>query len=343
MVSGPPTAPVSRGQRRPTALRRAAGACVAALAAACTSFEDPAVVVDLRILAMRAEPPEIVTPFDPENPTDFDIDDLERVEVCGLVADPAEDRRLSYEMRLCRPTSSGRCSEPEYVMTNGEVDDPETADEPIAMCGTIDPSPDLLLILEDALRADDLFGFGGISVQVELRVTPEGGGDTLFAFKRVRYSPQLPAERTANTNPTANAFTGLRTPNGVRGRQFTVPLGRCGEIEPFDVAPGERLTVLPDEPIGARERYVVPTFDGGSRRFTENLSYQWLATDGDWSPFTSGGEIDVAGNEPPIDSSWRAPDDPILVGDGLDVRMWMIQRDERGGQTWYETCARVLP
>ena len=42
-------------------------------------------------------------------------------------------------------------------------------------------------------------------------------------------------------------------------------------------------------PEGVREDYVVPTFDGGSRMFTESLTYQWLAGDGEWSRSRTGG------------------------------------------------------
>jgi hypothetical protein len=34
----------------------------------CGSFEDPAIVLDLRVLAMRAEPPEQLFPVDPAQP-----------------------------------------------------------------------------------------------------------------------------------------------------------------------------------------------------------------------------------------------------------------------------------
>ena len=327
-----------------TALTVAVAMAGAGLAAACTDFEDPAVVLDMRIVGMRAEPPEIVTPYDPDDPTAVEPGDLAPVEVCALVADPGEERGLRYSMSLCRPTGDGICDvNPTIELGGGTVEDPETAEEPVRMCATIQPDADLLRVLEDAIDSDDLAGFGGISAQVELRVVPEGGGEELVGFKRVRYSPQLPAERVANTNPTANGLTGARRPTGERGRDFAVPLGRCGEIEPFEVLAGERVQILPDEPAGVREEYVIPTFDGGTRRFTENLTYQWLATLGDWSPFTSGGTIDVAGNEPPLDSIWSAPDDAEVVGDGVDVRMWIVQRDERGGQAWYESCARVLP
>ncbi len=321
--------------------------CILSLAAACTDFENPEVVIDMRVLAMRADPPEIVTPFDPANPTEIVVEELGRVEVCALVADPKEDRRLAYTMTLCRPTSSGRCrgGVTEFVLGGGEVEDPETAAPPVAMCGAIEPNADLLTVLMEALRSDNYAGFGGLSVQIELEVGPVGGGEaeTLHAFKRVLYAPRLPAERVANTNPSLEGIAGLRRATGERGLDFQLPIGRCGEVEPFVVTPRERVQLLPEEPAGVREAYVVPTFDGGSRGFTENLTYQWLSSEGSWSPFESGGEIDVAGNEPPIDSTWTAPSDPAVVGDGLDVRVWMVQRDERGGQAWYESCARVVP
>lgn len=324
---------------------RAALALAAACGAACSDFEDPENVVDMRIIGMLSEPPEIVVPFDPDDPTAVDPAALAPVEVCALVADPADNRGLHFSMAMCRPTNSGRCIDvdPFVVLGGGQVEDPELAEEPVRMCTTIAPNADLVAVIEDSLAADSLEGFGGIQIQVELRVSPDGGGEELFAFKRVRYSPQLPAERVANANPSVTSLIGLRDADDERGRDFPLPLGRCGEIEPFLVLPDERVQIQPEEPDGVREEYLVPTFDGGSRRFTENLTYQWHSTEGDWSPFTSGGTIDVAGNEPPIDSIWRAPEDPDVVGDRLDVRLWIVQRDERGGQAWYESCARVLP
>jgi hypothetical protein len=316
-------------------------------AAGCTEFEDPAIVLDLRVLGMRAEPPEIMLPYDPDDPTAIDLAAVGPIEVCALVADPGEERGLEYSMSYCRPTTSGRCHDYEDTVVDlggGPIGDPE-GPEPVSPCATLSPSPELAQVVMESFAADNFLGFGGVRVQVDLEVRPEGGGrdEVVHAFKRVLYSPQLPAERVANANPTVNRFIGLRTPTGERGLDFDVPLGRCGEIEPFVVAPGERVALLPDEPPEAREEYVVPTFDGDSRHFTENLTYQWHATLGDWSPFESGGTVDVAGNEPTLDSTWRGPVGRDLIGEGLDVRIWIVQRDERGGQTWYESCARAVP
>jgi hypothetical protein len=115
-------------------------------------------------------------------------------------------------------------------------------------------------------------------------------------------------------------------------------------VEPFTVLAGEKIAILPVAGVGTREDYVVPTFDGDVREFTENLSYSWFATDGNWTSRSSGGPPDLGtGAIQDPETQWIAPDDPEVVGDGLDVRMWFVQRDERGGLAWYESCAHVEP
>ena len=99
---------------------------------------------------------------------------------------------------------------------------------------------------------------------------------------------------------------------------------------------------MPIEPDGVREDYVLPTFEGGSRRFTEYISYQWLATGGDWSRASSGGPRDPAGNPPSLGATWRAPSFDELDGT-VSHPLWVIYRDERGGGGWLESCVRVFP
>jgi hypothetical protein len=322
-------------------------AAAALVGGACNHFDNPDLVVDLRVLGMVAEPPEVITPYDPADPTAVTVDDLGSVEICALVADPADSRRLSYRMRACPPQSSGRCDESDPIIDigGGTVDDPEEAAAPVQMCATLAASADLVTVIEESISADDLSGFGGVAVQIELEVIPDGGGeeDAVWAYKKVRYSPELPAGRTANRNPSLDGIVAARAPTGERGLEFDLPLGRCADIEPFVVAPGERVTLLPRETAGSREEYEIPTFDGGARHYAENLSYQWLTTAGGWNRFESGGDRDLAGNIPPLDSTFKAPRDADEIGDQLDVQLWIVQRDERGGQAWYQSCARVLP
>jgi hypothetical protein len=177
-------------------------------------------------------------------------------------------------------------------------------------------------------------------VQVELTVRPAGTGidQAIFAAKSALYSPRIPAERVANENPRVEEFTATTEDD----EELTMPIGRCNDVDPPTVAPDATLRIEPIEPEGVREDYLVPTLDGGSRMFTENLRYAWYATDGDWSPETSGGPKDPFGNEATLWADWTAP--PAEEIDGAqDVRMWFVQRDERGGLAWYDSCVRVVP
>ena len=308
---------------------------VAALAlGACADFEDPDIVIDLRVLAIAADKPELVLDFDPQNPLDV-VPQLEAnpVTVQVLVADPAAQRRLEWDMTACPPTNEHRCDpeDPWTFVASGSVEDPEVTFDPPT--GTFVVGVD---VLDAAVRADSLLGFGGVAIQVQVRIWPEGGdadaADTLWASKRIVYAPRVPAERTPNNNPTVTGLTINEDPT-----RLLAP-GRCGDptTTPNLVAPEEELVLTPIEPEGVREMYVLPTFDGGTRRITENLRYAWLATGGSWTAGSTGGPTDAFGNPPTLDTTWTAPREATS-----DIRLWMVQRDERGGLTWNEYCVHV--
>jgi hypothetical protein len=258
------------------------------LGAACGDFEAPSIVLDLRMLGAQAEPPEVVSPVDPDDPTNLE---LVEVEVCALIADPGTDRRLQYEMVACAPTDSKRCDELERPFVDlgfGTVDDPETAVATVRPCATVPAGGGLLAVLEDSIRNDALSGFGGVEVQVEMVIRAEGAplAEAEFGAKTVLYSPKIPEERVANANPSVERFT-IKVDGGAAA---DLPLGRCTDITPLPVSAGAELELEPIEPDGARQDYVVPTFDGGSRSFTENLTYAWYASAGEWTRENSGGE-----------------------------------------------------
>ncbi len=303
-------------------------------------FEDPSIVIDLRMLAASADPPEIIFPIDAD-PETFPVPD---VEICALVADPDASRDLAFEMGACAPTESGRCDEPDepfFSFDSGIVEDPDEAPDSVRLCGTLRANPLLVDILELSIRDDPTQGFSSVAVQIEMFIKPSGGSDDdgIYGFKRALFAPQLPAERTANTNPRLDDVLMGRNP--AADPTAAVALRRCADddAEPIIVAPQEIIELIPSEPDGVREDYVLPTFDGGSRMFTENMSYAWFATDGEWKRETTGGPKDAFGNEPLLETEWTAPD----VDEVTDVDLWVVQRDERGGATWYEICVRVDP
>jgi hypothetical protein len=314
-------------------VRRAAIAAALVLAA-CGSFEEPSIVIDLRILAMTATPPEQVVPFDPEDPLDVEFGPAE---VCALLADPGQSRRLEWSMTLCPPQGGRRCAadRPQIPLGSGVTDDPDQTT--MRPCATVPGGVAVLPILQDTIERDGASGFGGIDLTVSIRVVPEGGGEdqAIYGFKSVRYSPKLPEERVANTNPFMYEIRFDRR-DGTDSQ--LLQRGPCHTGTRILARPGETLHFVPIEPPGVREEYVIPTFEGGSRRFTENLRYQWLAGGGDWTATGTGGPRDGAGNQPDLDTEWEAPDEV-----GAVIPLWIIQRDERGGGHWYESCVQVMP
>lgn len=328
----------------------AALALVAAMG--CGQFETRSIILDLRIMAVNAEPPEVVVPIDLETlPIAIEDPDalaeilaeleLPDVEVCALVGDPADSRSLEFTMSVCAPTQQRRCDEPGRPVVQfaaGTVEDPEEASATVPICGTLSPSLDLFLVLQDVFESDPLAGFSGLRLQIQFAVRGSGAPfeETEFAAKTLIYSADYPAGKVANSNPTLDAL----------GREFAddqfagMPLGRCPDVGAFPLAPGTTITLEPIEFDDSRQDYVLPTFDGGIREFTENLTYSWYSTDGVWSAEVTGGPKDPAGNDAEIASAWTAPDNVDAV---RDVSLWLVQRDERGGLSWYESCVRVDP
>jgi hypothetical protein len=310
--------------------------------AGCGSFQDPNVVVDLRVLAITATPPTQIVDIDldqPPSPTEL-LAQLVPTEVCALVADPVRQRhRWSFEM--CGGGSGDRCYDSGLPLGSGVADDPKTAVPEPRMCATITPDARLLGLLLDVLRGDTLRGLGGLSYAVQLRVGGEDSDPALdeYASKTLQVVPRIPRTATANTNPRlARIDTSIDDAPPV-----ALPLGRCVDNPtPLQVAPDLKLRMTPVEPDGVRETYVVPTLDGKSQQFTESLTYQWVASGGGFSSGSTGGPRDISGNPAPLFSDFRTPGARDLMTP-TDVSIWIVQRDERHGATWYEACLRVVP
>jgi hypothetical protein len=309
--------------------------------AACHSFQDPNVVVDLRVLAISAEPPDQRIDVDLTQPIDpiALLAQLVPTRVCALVADPPA-RRLAWRITMCAPTSDERCDDTDPLIGEGVLEDPETAEPAPALCATVPPDARVLAILAPAARDDVLHGLGGLDYQLTLRI----GGETadrdldLFAGKTLRVTPHLPAARTANSNPRLDRIDAAVAD----AAPVPLPLGRCGDFTPLTVPAGTKIRMTPVEAAGAREVYVVPTLDGTTQTFTETLRYQWIASDGGFSRGTSGGPHDVSGNPAPLFSDFTAPAKADIKAP-TDISIWLIQRDERLGLRWYQSCVRVVP
>ena len=302
-------------------------------------------MVDLRVLALSATLPEQLVVVDlatEPDPIDL-LDQLEPIQMCALVADPEHDRRLRWSMTLCSLRNDERCDLdlPTVALTSGLADDPDTTLPEPRMCSTINPDGNLLGILLAVLEEDAFGGLGGIEFGVNLRI----GGELddpdldLYAGKTMRVVPRIPESRTASKNPT---LTGIEITIG-DAAPVPLPPGRCVEqAAPLELGPRERVRLSPIEPPDAREVYTVPTLDGEQQTFTESLTYQWLAGRGGYSSGSTGGPRDIAGNPAPLFTDFVAPREEDLAG-VTDVPLWIVQRDERLGSTWYQSCLRIVP
>lgn len=328
-----------------------APAAIVALAG-CASFEDPAVVHDLRVLGMTMLPtPERVIDLDfraETPPTTGDVLALlarqPTPRVCALVADPMTTSDLRYSMRACIADEGGRCdpARPAYTLVeSATLDDPEVWAGATAgqACADIPVDGNFVGLLYDALQASPQSALVGVDFAVELRIgrQTEHPEHDVFAVKKGRVSARIPSTREPNHNPELLELQ-ISIPDGaVR----TDPQRSCAQ--PFGevaaVRPGAAVLLYPSEAPGTRERFTTPTLDGDFLEVDEFIEYRWFASRGSFSPDETGGPPDVFGNEQLLGTDWIAPQ----VATETNVSIWALARDARYGVTWWETCIKVVP
>ena len=335
-------------------------AAVTCVLAGCTTFEDPSIVLDLRIVAITATDSEDFIPGDtsisssrgPEQVIDVDFEkpnvgdilaQLRPTTISAVVADPAAHRDLMWSMTLCILDLGDRCDleHPTIELGSGLISDPDDSLAIQRPTADIIPDQKLLTILREAVEANPVQALGGIEYGVVLKVSDLADPSVVaYGAKHLRVAGRYPPDRTANINPFINYLDAA-----IGGIGILIPRCRCALVETNNcdvpvVDEGAVVTLFPVEPESVREEYVAPTLTNGSERLTETIRYQWLAARGSFSDETTGGGHDVLGNQSLLGTEWRAPRG---VTEPLDVPIWMVQRDERYGTNLLETCIRVVP
>jgi len=312
----------------------------------CGTFEDPNVVIDLRVLAMDSDPPEqVIDVSQTQDPTQL-LTQVVPTQICALVSDREHDRALRYSFTLCVPKTNDRCDEarPSIVLGSGIAPDPDTFPRP-PLCTTINPDGNLLGVAYSYLQDDQLHGLGGIYYGIELQL---GGSDAsvaddIYAEKSLRLMPRIPADITANHNPTLGGLVASEA-DAVMSNPQPMVLNSCDDpaAHKLEVPPDTKVRLNPIEPDGVREVYVTPTITGGEQTFIESITYQWVIGDGKLSKGSTGGGHDVFGNLKPLFTDFTAPKSTDLAGPE-DIPVWIVVRDERLGAAWYEACIHVTP
>lgn len=333
---------------------RALAVLASLLLTGCLGDLDRASTVhDLRVLAVRTEPPDLVlgvpAGLTVDAATDVaglfaggQISGLTPVAISALIGDaPAAGRPLSYRITTCPEPEHLRCEglEGALVLQEGTVlPDPAAAGLGTAIATLISAEQleALPALLQKAIEKDPYRGFGGLPLFLGVHVWAEDGEEV---FGGGRIPIWLPTVRGADPlRPTEPPFVvsqipGLQ-PNG---------LPQAPEIL-FDgivALPGDRpavrrsmeLDVFP--PSAPFEEYVVPLFrpdpDGSTvRRLHETWTYSWFTTKGYFSPEMSGGYDPLEERQADARVHLELPSD----AEPGDLAVVAVVRDGRGGETW---------
>jgi len=200
----------------------------------------PTHVVNLRVLAVRADPPEVRAPTG---------EGFATTSVDALVV--GEEGALSYSWSLCfipgRVVDGQLCLDPASEVALGQG---RSATIPV-------PSPELLLDqAPPALQGFEIDLSAGIPLQVQLNVLDESGRQ-LSAVKRVVISDR----EVTNTNPVLDGLT-------LDGEPWEE--GQIVEL----VDTGEGVEVTPLWAEATRE-----TYDDDGFQATESLLFSWFVDD----------------------------------------------------------------
>jgi len=289
-----------------------AGLAIALCAAACTpSFQSASDVLDLRVLAIRAEPPEAFV--------DLDGGTVEPVEVRVLVADPRPRRGLSVSAAVCLPTDTRRCDEGQRLDLP-----PQQGGDPGERRFRVEvPAPLVVAALQD----DRLKGLGGIRVQFSVTVDDGDPNGPVAAEKTLLYSA-VP-EEAANHNPDIAAVDVFREDGTTErlGPGGTIQLGR---FEQVGVRP------VPGEGAAGPESYVTTDLQGREVRLREQLQYSFFSTSAaEWDRDRADEPLPEL--EPPAGGIARLRS--VRAGTGT---FWIVVRDGRGGLGWIEGSLNAL-
>ena len=309
-------------------------ALVAMLGVACTpDFEKVWKVQDLRVLALQAEPTEVLIP---EEQLLLLAGNAPPIRLQALAVDPRspgaeyewEAWACSGEEEICDEAAVRRRVHPDGDGSAGRAWARNTLDQ-IGFDFVIDREIDFVAAPEQSLllaaqQADPFKGFGGVPVAIEIWIRDVNGGPDVGAIKRISYGlidsdgegapTGVPAGKQPNDNP-----------------MLTVTVNGKPVPDPWVVTPEEQEVIGPRPTDGARQRYIVGTFDGGTEQLEEYLSFSFFVTSGELSHSQTGGKPSPFVEDKKIadpTSDWTAP---AVPGPGT---LWLVIRDDRGGVSW---------
>lgn len=217
--------------------------------------------------------------------------------------------------------------------------------------------PDAALGVAFVLDAfPDQFGHrhGGLDLgePYTLQLTATDGVQTLTAIKRVLFwAAAVNADQRPNNTPYISELQAFGRRDDDNG-ELVEPLGIVPERQPFPVTAGTTVWIKPDE--AEAEPYVTTVLDRDSHLAVplnvarERIRYAYYASAGTFQPARTVNEL------PPgfvgtvhVESKYTPPaktDTLPLDPDGRPlVTIWVVVRDERGGESWQQRTLAIVP
>ncbi len=327
-----------------TALRNAS-LLVLTLLACVPAQPDPTTLVDLRVLGMSFEPPEIMIPcdarlllglasagadggtitLDPALQAQLAAFASKPLQFTTLIADPAgKGRQLAYDALACAKTSDRACDNPgEFVsLKTGQTSAGELAMQVTPGAQFLASGDPLLL---DVVVDDTFKGLGGIRLPVVLDLQALDKTEHIYAQKLMVYSCRFFPSQKVNVTPVLPGMTwnGEDWPEG-------------------EVKQASGTTAVPMLPVDfsmLEEDYVVPSIMLTPVALHEAWKINWLTTMGVMSSYETGG-TDFSGGVGAHTNSWKP--DPTATTE-QDVTFTFVVRDGRGGESWLTRTAHWKP
>jgi hypothetical protein len=265
----------------------------------------PSLVDRLRVLAVKAEPPE-ARPGDTITFEGLIVDPNEESPVVVWLACPAEDESgVGFGCALDLDAIDFETATLEELAEAGVI-----GFEP-GLSPTYTAPMDLLSALPEEERAEGIY----VTIQVmaipaDLFAPEQASGDFDFNQVEIAYKRLIVSEATTpNNNPEIIGFN-------VDDEEIA-----AGSI--VEVAAGEIVTLEPLFSNESIEVYEYTNSQGITETRTEEPYVTWYTTGGDLlSPYSV---------HPYRDTAWSSPKDSDISG-----IWWAVVRDRRGGMTWYE-------
>jgi hypothetical protein len=356
--------------------------CLGALAlasVACTTFPDVSTVLDLRVLAVQTDPPDVflqVTglPSDRSAPIDpqalgIDPASIHAIDVAPLIANPAGGL-VTWDLGACPNNPYGR-TPPGSVMGGGATDPGGGANNTVGstLC---DESPiawslaqnlgvdeqltvqfvpsDLVTAFMHDVYLDQLGqphgGFDlGMPLNLQLTVHEVGVPD-VKAVKRVLFWAQTWPDQQLDQIPRM-ASVSVFAHRDQATFDLLDPAGALDEKAPTHVALPDGVWLRPEGVVAESYRPTVIDRDPPYQAIEgiaaeERVRYAFYATAGHFDPPRSVNQL-IPGTVGTIhlESHFVPPatvdDVPVDAASGLHlVTVWIVVRDDRGGESWIE-------